>query len=64
MRRVSERLGRAFRRLVPSAPSSLTSRLPRIKGYSPDEIIGHHFSNFYTEDDKAIGLPATALDVA
>jgi PAS domain S-box-containing protein len=36
----------------------------RIKGYSPEEIIGQHFSNFYTEDDKAIGLPTTALDVA
>ncbi len=36
----------------------------RIKGYSPEEIIGQHFSNFYTEDDKAIGLPTMALDVA
>ncbi|MFN7091855.1 MAG: PAS domain S-box protein [Allorhizobium sp.] len=36
----------------------------RIKGYLPDEIIGKHFSNFYTEEDKAIGLPATALNVA
>ncbi|MCK8782504.1 PAS domain S-box protein [Rhizobium sp. NTR19] len=36
----------------------------RIKGYQPDEIIGKHFSSFYTDEDKAVGLPATALDVA
>jgi PAS domain S-box-containing protein len=36
----------------------------RIKGYSADEIIGHHFSRFYTEQDRAAGHPARALDVA
>ncbi len=36
----------------------------RIKGYAPDEIIGQHFSRFYTEEDKATGLPATALKTA
>ena len=25
----------------------------RFKGYEPFEIIGQHFSNFYTEEDKA-----------
>ena len=25
----------------------------RIKGYSPEEIIGQHFSRFYTEGDRA-----------
>ena len=30
----------------------------RIKGYSPDEIIGRHFSVFYTEEDRAAGIPA------
>ncbi|MCS3502813.1 PAS domain S-box-containing protein [Bradyrhizobium japonicum] len=31
----------------------------RIKGYGPEEIIGRHFSNFYTEEDRAAGLPRT-----
>ena len=34
----------------------------RIKGYTANEIIGHHFSRFYTEKDRAAGLPARALD--
>jgi PAS domain S-box-containing protein len=33
----------------------------RIKGYRPDEIIGAHFSQFYTEEDRATGEPAKAL---
>jgi len=33
----------------------------RFKGYTPGEIIGQHFSRFYTEEDKATGLPARAL---
>ena len=36
----------------------------RFKGYSADEIIGQHFSVFYTEEDRAIGLPARALQAA
>src|SRR5205085_6794116 len=36
----------------------------RIKGYSADEIIGHHFSRFYTERDRAVGLPVRALETA
>jgi PAS domain S-box-containing protein len=36
----------------------------RIKRYSSAEIIGHHFSRFYTEDDRQIGLPRTALATA
>jgi PAS domain S-box-containing protein len=36
----------------------------RIKGYSADEIIGQHFSRFYTERDRAAGLPARALYTA
>lgn len=36
----------------------------RIKGYSEKEIIGQHFSRFYTEEDKAAGLPARALRTA
>ena len=33
----------------------------KIKGYSADEIIGSHFSQFYTEEDRAAGKPARAL---
>ncbi len=36
----------------------------RIKGYRPDEIIGQHFSRFYTEEDLAADLPARALGEA
>jgi PAS domain S-box-containing protein len=36
----------------------------RIKGYSADEIIGQHFSRFYTEQDRAAGVPARALYTA
>lgn len=36
----------------------------RIKGYRPEEIIGRHFSTFYTPEDRAAGLPETALRVA
>jgi len=36
----------------------------RIKGYAPDEVIGEHFSRFYTEEDRAAGEPARALRVA
>jgi len=33
----------------------------RIKGYTADEIVGRHFSTFYTEEERACGVPATAL---
>ncbi|WP_027552995.1 PAS domain-containing sensor histidine kinase [Bradyrhizobium sp. Cp5.3] len=36
----------------------------RIKGYSPSEIVGQHFSRFYTEADRANGKPARALGIA
>ena len=36
----------------------------RIKGYSPGEIIGQHFSRFYTEVDRANGKPVRALRIA
>jgi PAS domain S-box-containing protein len=35
----------------------------RIKGYRPDEIIGQHFSRFYTDEDRAAGLPERALRI-
>ena len=36
----------------------------RIKGYKPAEIIGSHFSRFYTEGDRAAGIPVKALETA
>jgi PAS domain S-box-containing protein len=36
----------------------------RIKGYDPEEILGQHFSRFYTETDRANGKPARALKIA
>jgi PAS domain S-box-containing protein len=36
----------------------------RIKGYTESEVIGSHFSRFYTDDDRATGLPAHALERA
>ncbi|CDX58242.1 FOG: PAS/PAC domain protein (fragment) [Mesorhizobium plurifarium] len=36
----------------------------RIKGYTAEEIVGQHFSRFYTEHDRAAGLPARALFTA
>jgi PAS domain S-box-containing protein len=36
----------------------------RIKGYLPEEIIGRHFSQFYTNEDRAAGEPQRALETA
>jgi PAS domain S-box-containing protein len=36
----------------------------RIKGYSAAEIVGQHFSRFYTPADQAAGKPARALKIA
>ena len=36
----------------------------RFKGYTADEILGSHFSLFYTETDREAGLPARGLDTA
>ena len=36
----------------------------RFKGYAANEIIGQHFSRFYTEDDRKTGLPNRALETA
>jgi PAS domain S-box-containing protein len=36
----------------------------RIKGYAADEIIGQHFSRFYSKDDRADGVPHRALETA
>jgi PAS domain S-box-containing protein len=44
--------------------SSWNAGAQRIKGYSAEEIIGHHFSRFYTENDRAAGAPVRTLVTA
>jgi PAS domain S-box-containing protein len=34
----------------------------RLKGYSRDEILGQHFSRFYTPEDQQAGVPRRLLD--
>ena len=36
----------------------------RIKGYAENEIVGRHFSTFYTVADRAAGIPERALATA
>jgi PAS domain S-box-containing protein len=36
----------------------------RFKGYTAEEIIGQHFSRFYTPEDRESGLPQRALETA
>jgi len=36
----------------------------RIKGYTSEEIVGRHFSCFYTEEDRAANLPQESLEIA
>jgi PAS domain S-box-containing protein len=44
--------------------SSWNPGAERIKGYTAEEIIGRHFSRFYTEEDLRAGIPAKALAIA
>ena len=36
----------------------------RLKGYRAEEIVGLHFSQFYTKADRAAGRPEQALEIA
>src|SRR3712207_5450235 len=36
----------------------------RFKGYGASEILGEHFSRFYTEEDRRSGLPQRVLETA
>jgi PAS domain S-box-containing protein len=36
----------------------------RIKGYTAAEIIGRHFSQFYSKEERAAGVPAQGLSIA
>jgi PAS domain S-box-containing protein len=44
--------------------SSWNAGAERIKGYTRAEILGNHFSRFYTEEDRAAGVPKRALETA
>ncbi len=44
--------------------ASWNSGAQRFKGYTAEEIIGSHFSIFYTEADRQAGLPARGLATA
>src|SRR5215204_613539 len=36
----------------------------RFKGYAAHEIIGQHFSRFYTDEDRAADVPSQMLETA
>lgn len=44
--------------------SSWNPGAERFKGYAEHEILGQHFSVFYTEEDRAAGVPQRALETA
>jgi PAS domain S-box-containing protein len=44
--------------------SSWNEGARRIKGYEPEEIMGAHFSRFYTPEDRERNEPARALETA
>lgn len=44
--------------------SSWNAGAERFKGYRSDEIIGQHFSRFYTSSDLEAGIPTSALEIA
>jgi PAS domain S-box-containing protein len=44
--------------------TSWNSGARRIKGYSESEILGSHFSRFYTPEDVAAGVPFRGLETA
>jgi PAS domain S-box-containing protein len=44
--------------------TSWNSGAERIKGFAAEEIVGKHFSTFYTEEDRAAGVPQKVLETA
>src|SRR3954452_11862634 len=44
--------------------SSWNAGAQRFKGYTANEIIGQHFSCFYTDEDRQAGVPQQALATA
>jgi len=43
---------------------SWNSGAERIKGYAEEEILGQHFSRFYTEEERSTGEPQKNLEIA
>jgi PAS domain S-box-containing protein len=62
IRRVSEYA--IFRLTAQGEVASWNPGARRIKGYGADEIIGRHFSVFYTQDDRRDGVPEAGLSAA
>jgi PAS domain S-box-containing protein len=44
--------------------TSWNSGAERIKGFATEEILGQHFSLFYTPEDREAGVPVRALETA
>ena len=44
--------------------SSWNAGAERFKGYRAEEIMGEHFSRFYTEEERKAGIPRIALETA
>jgi PAS domain S-box-containing protein len=44
--------------------SSWNPGAERLKGYKAEEIVGRHFSRFYTDADREAGAPQRALSIA
>ena len=44
--------------------SSWNAGAQRFKGYGADEIIGEHFSRFYTDEERDAEIPRIALEIA
>ena len=44
--------------------TSWNSGAERIKGFQTEEIVGQHFSKFYTKEDRKAGMPEKVLDTA
>lgn len=44
--------------------ASWNSGAERFKGYTAEEVMGRHFSLFYTPEDKQLGIPTIALNTA
>ncbi|MDX9996605.1 MAG: PAS domain S-box protein [Phenylobacterium sp.] len=44
--------------------SSWNGGAQKIKGYTSEEIVGQHFSRFYTDAERAAGVPFKALSTA
>ncbi|MDQ0323749.1 PAS domain S-box-containing protein [Pararhizobium capsulatum DSM 1112] len=43
--------------------SSWNSGAKRFKGYTEAEILGEHFSRFYTPEDRQAGMPQEVLEL-